>query len=255
MTDIPAPPRILTRPDASTIAYRQLDGDGPGVVFLGGFMSDMEGAKALALEAHCRNAGRAFLRFDYGGHGQSSGAFEDGTISSWTDDAAFAVEQLTEGPQVLVGSSMGGWIMLLLGISLNTRVAGLLGIAAAPDFTEDLIARDLTDGQRATLERDGSVSVACDYDDEPYVITQALIEDGRRRLLLGAPITIDVPVRLIQGMKDEDVPWRTALKVQEMLASRDVEVTLVKDGDHRMSEAGDLERLTRTLDALLSVLD
>lgn len=224
-------------------------------MFLGGFMSDMEGSKALALDAHCRNAGRAFLRFDYGGHGQSSGAFADGTIGSWTDDAAFAIEQLTEGPQVLVGSSMGGWIMLLLGLRLKTRVAGLLGIAAAPDFTEDLIAREMNDQQRAAMQRDGSVSVPSDYGDEPYTITKALIEDGRQHMLLGAPIAIDVPVRLIQGMKDMDVPWRTALKIQEMLEGGNIEVTLVKDGDHRLSEAGDLNRLMQTLDGLLAVVD
>ncbi|MHA1597644.1 MAG: alpha/beta fold hydrolase [Alphaproteobacteria bacterium] len=258
MTDAPTlnhePPRILTRSDGATIAYRQIDGKLPGVVFLGGFMSDMEGSKALALENHCREIGRGFLRFDYTGHGQSSGNFADGTIGAWADDAIDAIGRLTDGPQVLVGSSMGGWIMLLVALRLKERVAGLLGIAAAPDFTEDLIDRELTDDQRATMARDGFVEVACDYSDDPYTITQALIDDGREHLLLGRPIDFDGPVRLIQGIKDMDVPWRTALRIQEMLTGDDVEVTLVKDGDHRLSDAPDLARLMRTLDGLLGIL-
>ncbi|MBT3238784.1 MAG: alpha/beta hydrolase [Rhodospirillaceae bacterium] len=253
--DAPTPAQILTRPDGATIAYRQLDGDGPGVVFLGGFMSDMEGSKAVALEDHCRATNRAFLRFDYTGHGQSSGDFADGTIGAWADDATFAIEELTRGPQVLVGSSMGGWIMLLVALRLKQRIAGLIGIAAAPDFTEDLIDRELTTEQRAVMQRDGKVEVACDYGDEPYTITQALIDDGREHLLLGKPIRLDLPVRLIQGIKDADVPWQTALRIQEMLESTDVEVTLVKDGGHRLSEAHDLDRLMGTLEALLKVLN
>lgn len=243
--------QILSRSDGTTIAYNRLKGKSVGVVFLGGFMSDMTGSKAIALEKHCKQRGQAFLRFDYSGHGQSSGAFCDGTISKWTDDAVFAIEQLSEGPQLLVGSSMGGWIMLLVALRLQKRVAGLIGVAAAPDFTEDLIARELNDEQRLAMQRDGSVLVPCDYDNKPYTITQALIDDGQNNLLLNNSISISQPVRLIQGMKDKDVPWATALKLQEKLAGDDVETILVKNGDHRLSEPHDMKRLTKTLDLLL----
>ncbi|NQU58256.1 MAG: alpha/beta hydrolase [Rhodospirillales bacterium] len=253
MTD-PIPHQILTRPDGATIAYNRLEGKTPGVVFLSGFMSDMNGSKALALQEHCKGRGQAYLRFDYSGHGQSSGAFTDGTIGQWARDALYAIEQLSEGPQVLVGSSMGGWVMLLAAMALKERICGLIGLAAAPDFTEDLIARELTDAQRQTMARYGFVEVACDYGDDPYTITQALIDDGRNNLLLGGDISLSQPVRLIQGMKDNDVPWQTALRLQEKLISTDVEVTLVKDGDHRLSEPADLKRLATILDTLLDGL-
>ena len=217
-------------------------------------MSDMTGSKAIAIEAHCKQRGQAFLRFDYSGHGQSSGAFSDGTISKWTDDAIFAIEKLSDGPQVLVGSSMGGWIMLLAALRMQKKVAGLIGLAAAPDFTEDLIAHELNDEQRLSMQRDGFVLVPCDYDDKPYTITQSLIDDGRNNLLLNNSISLNQPVRLIQGLKDKDVPWGTALNLQEKLTSDDVETTLVKNGDHRLSGPHDIKRLTKTLDLLLDGL-
>jgi pimeloyl-ACP methyl ester carboxylesterase len=217
-------------------------------VFLTGFRSDMTGGKAVALEAACRARGRAFLRFDYTGHGQSSGAFADGTIGQWTDDAVFAIEHLTEGPQALVGSSMGGWIMLLAALALGDRVAGLVGIAAAPDFTETLIWQAADDATRAALERDGAVMQPSGYSDAPTPITLKLVEEGRRHLLLQAPIALACPVRLIHGMRDPDVPWQTSLRLAERLASRDVEIVLVKDGDHRLSTDDDLERLARVVD-------
>ena len=252
MTETPAP-SILTRDDGTAIAYHSLQGkaDAPGVVFMSGFMSDMTGTKALAVEAWCQQRGQSFLRFDYRGHGQSSGDFADGTIGLWASDTVFAIEQLTEGPQVLVGSSMGGWIMLLAALRLKHRVAGLLGLAAAPDFTEDLIDSEMEDEHRAALDRDGFITVPTDYGDEPYIITKNLIEDGRTNLLLGGEIPLAMPVRLIQGLKDDDVPWRTALRIQEKLLSENVEVTLVKDGDHRLSEPDDLDRLTLTLERLI----
>ncbi|MBT4933180.1 MAG: alpha/beta hydrolase [Rhodospirillaceae bacterium] len=253
MTD-QTPSQILARPDGATIAYNSIPGKSPGVVFLSGFMSDMTGTKAMALEEHCKACGQAFLRFDYSGHGQSSGAFAEGTIGQWAQDAIYAIENLTEGPQVLVGSSMGGWIMLLAALRLKERVCALIGLAAAPDFTEDLVARELTDEQRQIMARDGFIEVPCDYDDgEPYTITQKLIDDGRNNLLLGGDIALNQPVRLIQGLKDSDVPWSTALKLQEKITSTDVEVTLIKDGDHRLSEPDDLARLRVTLDALLDI--
>ena len=252
----PAPLEITRSGDGATIAYHAVAGKSPGVVFLGGFRSDMNGTKALALEKWCRATGRAFLRFDYGGHGQSSGAFTDGTIATWAEDAIFAIEKLTQGPQVLVGSSMGGWIMLVAALRLKGKISGLLGLAAAPDFTEDLIHGELTPRQLEIIETEGQVKIPNCYDvDDPYIITKALIEDGRRQRLLHKPIALDIPVRLIQGMKDEDVPWKTALKIQEMLVGEDVEVQLVKNADHRLSEPGDLDRLTTTLEKLLAHIE
>jgi pimeloyl-ACP methyl ester carboxylesterase len=241
---------IVTRGDGSTIAYHKTPGVSPGVVFLTGFRSDMTGGKALALEAACRARGRAFLRFDYTGHGQSSGAFTDGTIGKWTDDAVFAIETLTEGPQVLVGSSMGGWIMLLAALRLGPRVAGLVGIAAAPDFTEDLIWQPAGAATRDMLRRDGVWHEPSAYSPEPTPITIQLIEDGRRHLLLRGPIALACPTHLIHGMRDPDVPWQTALRLADRLAARDVEITLIKDGDHRLSTDQDLDRLTLIVEAL-----
>ncbi len=249
--DCPAP-AILARPDGSTIAYQKTPGrddvdERPGLVFLGGFMSDMTGTKASALETFARERGRALLRFDYSGHGASSGAFADGTIGRWTEDTIAALDALTEGPQILIGSSMGGWIMLLAALARPERVAGLVGIAAAPDFTEDLIWASAGPEVRATLEREGVYHDPSDYGDEPYPITLRLIEEGRQHLLLRDRIALACPVRLIHGMRDADVPWETSLRLAEALESRDVEVTLVKDGDHRLSEPPDLVRLFGTI--------
>lgn len=254
MDDPIATPNFLTRDDGATIAYHLTPGKAPGVVFLTGFKSDMTGSKAVAVEALCRRLGHACLRFDYFGHGASSGAFADGTIGRWAADAVSAIDALTDGPQILVGSSMGGWVMLLAALARPARVAGLLGIAAAPDFTEDLIPAALNDEQKALLARDGEVAIPNCYDEEPYLIRQALLDEGRDNLLLRGPIGLDVPVRLIHGMLDEDVPWQTALKIVARLAGDDVEVTYVKAGDHRLSEDRDLRRLERTLTALLQDL-
>lgn len=249
-----APPEFLTRPDGATIAYRRTAGKTPGIVFLTGFKSDMTGAKAVALEALARAKGRAFLRFDYTGHGASSGAFEDGTIGAWADDATLALDRLTEGPQVLVGSSMGGWLMLLTALRRPARIAGLVGVAAAPDFTEDLIPRALSAAQMDEIARTGRTEVPNCYGEEPYVITRRLIEEGRNHLLLRGPIAIDVPVRLIHGTDDRDVPWQTSVRLSEQLSSTDVELTLVKGGGHRLSEPVDLDRLCATVARLLEAL-
>lgn len=248
-------PATITREDGETIAYHATPGETPGVVFLTGFKSDMTGGKALASETFCRAQGRAFLRFDYQGHGQSSGDFADGTIGRWADDAIFALDNLTTGPQVLVGSSMGGWVMLLVALARPQRVAGLVGIAPAPDFTADLIPDRLTADQKAALDRDGFCEIPNCYDDqEPYRIEKRFLEEGNTNLLLNGPIGIDVPVRLIHGQQDEDVPWQRSLKIAELMATDDVEVQLVKAGGHRLSEPEDLDRLCRTLDGLLRVL-
>ncbi|HCS71797.1 MAG TPA: alpha/beta hydrolase [Rhodospirillaceae bacterium] len=247
------PPQFMECGDGRTIAYHQMAGKSPGVVFLTGFKSDMTGGKALAIEAYCSAQGRAFLRFDYTGHGQSSGVFEDGSIGQWADDAVTALDKLTTGDQVLVGSSMGGWIMLLTALARKPRIRGLLGLAAAPDFTRDLLWDAFTDEQKAQMERDGYVDLPNCYDDQqPYRICKPLIDDGWNRLLLDGPIELDIPVRLIHGLQDDDVPWRTSLRIQEQLTSDDVEVQLVKNGGHRLSEDHDLDRMTRTLDALLA---
>lgn len=242
---------ILTRPDGATIAYRRLEGKTPGVVFLHGYHSDMEGTKALALEDMCRKQGRAFLRFDYFGHGQSSGDVARGTIGRWAADAVAVIGQLTQGPQILVGSSLGGWIALLTALELRDRVAGLVGVAAAPDFTEDLMWQDFTFEQRRTLMETGELELPNCYEpDNPWRIHRSLIEDGRNHLLLRDLIQLHCPVRLIQGQKDEDVPWQTALRLADCLASEQVEIILVKDGDHRLSRDTDLTRLTNVVAAM-----
>jgi pimeloyl-ACP methyl ester carboxylesterase len=251
MDDSAERPSLLSAPDGATIAYRQTPGKGPGVMFLTGFRSDMSGGKALAVEALCRAQGRAFVRFDYTGHGLSSGAFADGTVGRWAEDAALVLDRVARGPQVLVGSSMGGWIALLLARARPERILGLVGIAAAPDFTEDLVHDVLDADARERLARDGQIVMPSAYDPEPCVITRRLIEEGRNHLLLRAPIAIEAPVRLIHGLEDHDVPWRTALTLAERLASADVEITLVKGGRHRLSEPADLARLAAIVDALL----
>jgi len=220
------------------------------VVFLPGYRSDMTGEKATALAAFCAARGQAMLRFDYSGNGASEGAFEDGTIGAWALDALAVIDALSEGPLILVGSSMGGWIALLTALARPARVAGLVGIAAAPDFTETLMWAAMAPAERATLLRDGVLRAPSQYG-EPYAITRALIEDGRNHLLLTGPIAIDCPVRLLHGQLDPDVPWETALRIAERVTGADVRITLVKDGDHRLSRPGDLALLRETLAALL----
>jgi len=233
-----------------SIAYHRTRGKSPGVVFLGGFMSDMTGTKAVTLEEFCRARGQAFLRFDYRGHGASSGRFEDGTIGLWADDALAAFDRLTDGPQILVGSSMGGWIALLSALARRGRVAGLVGIAAAPDFTEDLLWDAFSSDQRAALLREGVLRLPSEYSDKPYSITLKLIEDGRRHLLLRETIDLVCPARLLHGMRDPDVPWQRSVKLAERLAAPDVRVVLVKDGDHRLSREQDLALLCRSVEEL-----
>ena len=242
--------QTLDRGEGATIAYRDSAGKSPGVVFLGGFASDMTGTKAGALEATCRQAGRAFVRFDYSGHGASSGRFEDGTIGGWTEDALAVLDAVCEGPQVLVGSSMGGWIMLLAALARPDRVAGMIGIAAAPDFTEDLMWAGLGEDARSALATEGVWREASDSGDTPLAITRALIDDGRKHLVLRGPLPIACPVRLIHGMGDSEVPWTVSLRLAERLQSADVALTLVREGDHRLSGPADLDRLRRTLEAL-----
>jgi len=243
-------PKRLTLSDGSYIAYHASPGKNPGVVFLGGFMSDMTGTKATALEAHCRATGRAFVRFDYLGHGASSGKFEDGTIGRWRDDALAVLDRVTDGPQILVGSSMGGWIALLAALARPERVVGLVGLAAAPDFTRDLMWPSFTPEERDALARDGFIRQPTEYGDEPYVITRKLLDEAERHLLLDRPVGITCPVRLIHGTADPDVPWDVSRRLLERLQSQDVTLTLVKDGDHRLSGPADLARLFAAVDEL-----
>ncbi len=245
----------LSLPDAPDLAYRRRDGVGPGIVFLGGFMSDMSGTKATHLDGYATERGRAYLAFDYSGHGLSGGTFDAGTIGSWASDALAVLDHATEGPQVLVGSSMGGWIMLLVALAKPERVAGIVGIASAPDFTEQLIWDQMPPDQRQALMTNGRLEQPSDYSEEPYVITRALIEEGRRHLLLQSPIRLSCPVRLLHGMEDTDVPFDCSLSLVDALESQDVEVTLVKGGDHRLSEPANLALLDATLDRLLQQIE
>ncbi|MFV0491243.1 MAG: alpha/beta fold hydrolase [Pseudorhodobacter sp.] len=243
-------PDFLETPEARRIAYHRTKGQEPGVVFLGGFKSDMQGTKAIFLEDWARGQGRSFLRFDYSGHGESSGAFVDGAIGDWAQDAIRAIEALTDGPQILVGSSMGGWISLLLARAMPQRVAGLVGIAAAPDFTLSMEA-EMSEAQRREMAETGRVERPSDYSDDPYIITRRLIEDGRRQLVLDQPLNLPFPVRLLQGTADTDVPPSVALRLLEHIDAPDLRLTLVKGADHRFSTP---ECLALISDAVAEIL-
>jgi pimeloyl-ACP methyl ester carboxylesterase len=234
----------LERPDGETLAWRAVDGMGSTVVWLGGFRSDMTGTKAQALADWAQATGRSFLRFDYLGHGESSGDFQaKGTISRWREDALAALDDLTEGPLLLVGSSMGGWIASLVSMARPERVASLVLIAPAPDFTEKLMAPEIPPEGHAALKADGVWMRPSEYGD-PYPITRALLEDGARWSILGSePVPIEVPVRILQGGADPDVPWRHALELAQAIKSEDVVFSLIKDGDHRLSRDADIARM------------
>lgn len=241
MGDYMADCAYLDSPAGRRLAYCRTEGDGPGIVFCGGFVSDMEGTKALDLEARAKAAGRAFLRFDYSGHGRSSGAFTDGCIGEWAEDACDVIEALTEGPQILVGSSMGGWISLLVAKRMPERVAGFVGIAAAPDFTEDSMWDGFDEDQRATLAAQGRIVLPSDYSDDGYVITEKLIHDGRAQLVLRDPLRLTFPVRLLHGTADMDVDQSVPLRILEHATCADMRLLLVKGVDHRFSGATELD--------------
>jgi pimeloyl-ACP methyl ester carboxylesterase len=227
-------PQFLQTKEGRQIAYHQTAGQGLGVVFLGGLRSDMGGSKAIYLEDWAQETGRAFLRFDYSGHGQSSGRFENGAIGDWLEDAEAALA-LTVGPQILIGSSMGGWIALLLAQKMADRVAGLVGVAAAPDFTEDGIWAELNVEQQNELREAGQIVLPSDYSDSPTIITRRMIEDGRRHLVLRTPLALPFPTRLLQGTNDVDVHPSVALSLLNHATGDDIRLTLVKDADHRFS--------------------
>ncbi len=250
----PNTPDMLPRPDGQSVAYHHTPGDAPGVLFCSGFMSDMDGTKATALEQAMKDLGRSYTRFDYLGHGQSTGLFTDGTISRWTDDALAVLDECTAGPQVIVGSSMGGWIGLRMALLRPNRVKGFVGIATAPDFTTQMKV-DLPDDALQDLEKQGYWQQPSEYSDEPYIITRKLLEDGSRNFVMESPMDISCPVHLLQGMKDDSVPWQTALAIQETIVGDDVVVTLVKNGDHRLSEREDIDRLIVTVERLCGRLE
>jgi pimeloyl-ACP methyl ester carboxylesterase len=232
------------------ISYHHHAGEGEvGVMFLGGFMSDMQGGKAIMLEAACREANLPFTRMDYGGHGLSGGGFAEGTIGLWRDHALTVLDAVASKRMVLVGSSMGGWMMLLLALKRPQIVAGLVGIASAPDFTENLIWKQFSAEQQQEMERNGQVMLPnCMPGESDYPITQALIAEGRDHLLLGTPpIAIDCPTHLLHGMQDPDVPWQLSVELAEKMQREDVMVTLVKNGDHRMSSPDNLALIRATV--------
>lgn len=250
--------RYLERPGKSRLAYVYTESTPSGkklplVMFCGGYRSDMMGTKALYLEQQARARGQAYLRFDYSGHGLSGGVFDDCTLGDWKNDALDVLNHVCPGgPVVLVGSSMGGWIALLIATQWKGALAGLIGIAAAPDFTE-WIYKDLTPQQKSDLEHKGRVEVPNDYSDTPYAFTRRLYEEGKSHLMLDKIWRIDAPVRLIQGMQDRDVPWETAVRIQKALVGEDIDVVFVEDGDHRLSKPADLELIDREIRVICGV--
>lgn len=244
-------PQYLTTEDGRKLAYHKTEGKGPTIIFLGGLKSDMEGTKAVFLEDWARKNDRAFLRFDYSGHGESSGEFTDGCIGDWAEDTRAIVETLTEGQILPVGSSMGGWQALLLARALPDRLAGLVTIAAAPDFTEDSYWAGFSAAQKNQLETEGRVELPSDYM-EPYVVTKRMIEDGRRQLVLREPLALPFPTRFLQGTADTAVSVELAVRLLEHATGPDIQLRLVKDADHRFSDTVCLDII---VDALVDVLE
>lgn len=237
---------FLNRENGPRLAYRKHDGhSGLTYVWLSGFKSDMTGTKVIELETWAKAEGHSFLAFDYSGHGESDGAFEDGTISKWRQDCLEMISAQTSGDLVLVGSSMGGWMALLSMLALKDRVKGIVLIAPAPDFTEKLMWPEFSAQAQSEILEKGMHLRPSDYGD-PYPITRALIEDGRNWSLLDDPIKFDGPVRILQGMEDPDVPWKHAERLVTVMTSKDLVFTLIKDGDHRLSRPEDIERLKAT---------
>ncbi len=242
-------PEYFIRPDGLRLAFRHIKGRGATLVFLPGYASDMHGSKAVALEAWAIKAGCAMLRLDYAGCGESEGTFEDGTLSSWAEDARMIVEGVVRQPVILVGSSMGGWIMLLLAQALGSQVKAMVGIAAAPDFTDWGFSSE----EKGQLAKYGRLERLSDYGPEPMVTTRDFWNSGQANRMLAREIAIHCPVRLLHGQNDPDVPWDIALRLAARLCSDDVQVTLIKDGDHRLSRPQDLALLERTVASLLEL--
>jgi pimeloyl-ACP methyl ester carboxylesterase len=246
-------PNYLSASAGEKIAYKMSEGKSPTFIWCGGLKSDMEGGKATHLHDWAIEEGRSYIRFDYFGHGVSSGEFRVGTISRWAADVMQVIDELAKGDVILVGSSMGGWASLLAAIKRPGRVKGLLLIAPAPDFTQKLTWAEWTDEQRATLQREGIVYVPSDYD-EPYEYSRVLMEDGKQNQILDAPIKFDGPVSILQGAADPVVPWKYSRQILDVITSADVDYTLIKNGDHSLSEPADLDRLVRTAKELCRII-
>lgn len=242
--------QFFAAPTGRKIAYEQRGGAGVGIVFLGGFRSDMTGTKAAHLHDWAAATDRPYLRFDYSGHGQSAGDFLDGCIGDWADDAHAIITAKTSGPQILVGSSMGGWIALLMARRIPGKIAGLIGIAAAPDFTEDSMWNRFSMAQKSEMQRNGQINLPSDYADDPYIITQNLITDGRAHLVLRSPLHLPFPAHFLQGTADTDVPAATALRILDHASGPNIRLTLVKGADHRFSTPKCLDLITQTIAAL-----
>ncbi|NNE54023.1 MAG: alpha/beta hydrolase [Sulfitobacter sp.] len=244
--------QYLTTKQGRKLAYHRTEGAGPWIIFLGGLKSDMEGTKAVFLEDWAQKNGRAFLRFDYSGHGESSGKFTDGCIGDWAEDTAAVIAELTDGPILPVGSSMGGWQALLLARALPERLTGLVTIAAAPDFTEDSYWAGFTDKEKRQLEEEGQVEQPSDYM-EPYIITKRMIEDGRRQLVLRSPLHLPFPTRFLQGTADTAVRVDLAVRLLEHATGPDIQLRLVKDADHRFSDERCLGLILDAIDEVSGV--
>ena len=241
---------FLDRGGGRRLAFRRREGRGPAILFLPGYMSDMEGGKATALDSWAEREGRAMLRFDYGGCGASPGDFEAQSLADWRGDTLAAIDAAPDGPVVLVGSSMGGWLMLLAALARPERVAGLVGIAAAPDFT----SWGFSDEQKKAIREEGRLEEPSPYGEAPYVTSRTFWESGEGLTLLGSEIPLDCPVRLLHGLEDSDVPWRISVQLTERLRSADVQTILVKGGDHRLSRPEDIALLIATVERLLESL-
>jgi len=245
----------LDRGDGVRLAWRRVEGAGPTVVWLGGFMSDMSGTKAQALADWAREEGRSYLRFDYSGHGESEGAFRDCTITRWREDSLRVIGELTEGPLVLAGSSMGGWLACLVAAAVPERIGALVLIAPAADFTEKLMRPNLPPEAVTALREDGVWLRPSEYGDDPHPITRELLEDGARWSILEGCVPVEAPVRILQGGEDPDVPWRHALELANQIKGEDVVFTLIRDGDHRLSRPQDIERLLLTVEEACGLSD
>ena len=259
MMQSPAPVKYLIAPpfagsDRETLAYNHTDGRGPAIIWCGGLKSDMEGGKALHLHDWAKREGRAYVRFDYFGHGISSGRFRDGTISRWARDVVQVMDEVAKGDVILIGSSMGGWASLLAMMERPERVKAMVLIAPAPDFTEKLMWDNWDEAARRAVTEDGIHYEPSDYD-EPYEYSRELMDDGRARQILDTPIVFPGPVRILQGMQDDVVPWEYASRLLDVMTSQDVTMTLVKSGDHSLSRPEDLSRLEQTVDGLCRDLE
>lgn len=242
---------FLKTKDGLNIAAKKLEGDPPTVIFMPGFFSNMEGTKATFLEKSCKARGQAYVRFDYRGHGTSDGAFEDGTFTDWINDTLLVLDELADAPVVAVGSSMGGWIGLLAALKRPEKIRGLVGIASSPDFTEDIWHRRMTDKQREIMNRQGYIAQPSDYQDEPVIITKKLLESGKNHLLLNKKsLKLDIPVTLIHGKKDVDVPWQKSEQLYRMIDREDSELIIVPDGQHRLSREKDLKLIWQEVEKI-----